>query len=163
MLSKLITESNEAYHQRTELSSSQVSAFLTDSVKWYHQHVAKDWPRDEPTDAMQFGTNVHLMCAAGGVDALPIVARLPGADFRKAEWKQWKAEQEASGKEVVDSVEPYERIWHHLQASEWTKNVLDSCDMEVEHIWDDEILGPCRCKFDAESPRPSSIQSADSV
>jgi hypothetical protein len=41
---KLINELNEAYHQRTELSSSQVSAFLADPIKWYHQHVAKDWP-----------------------------------------------------------------------------------------------------------------------
>jgi hypothetical protein len=149
---KLINELNEAYHQRTELSSSQVSAFLADPIKWYHQHVAKDWPRDEPTEAMQFGTNVHLMCAAGGPDALPIVGRPAEADFRKKEWKEWKAEQEAIGKEVVDSVGAYEVIWRHLQASKWTKNVLETCDMEVEHVWNDEILGPCRCKFDAVSP-----------
>jgi hypothetical protein len=149
---KLINDLNDAYHQRTELSSSQVSAFLTDPVKWYHQHVAKDWPREEPTEAMQFGTNVHLMCAAGGPSALPIVGRPAEADFRKTEWKEWKKAQEANGKEVVDSVEAYEVIWRHLQASKWTKNVLETCDMEVEHVWDDEILGPCRCKFDAESP-----------
>lgn len=149
---KLLTESNEAYHQRTELSSSQVSAYLTDPVKWYHQHVAKDWPRDEPTEAMQFGTNVHLMCAAGGPSALPIVGRPPEADFRKVEWKIWKAEQVADGKEVVDSVEAYECIWRHMQASSWCREVLEASEMEVDHFWDDAVLGPCRCKFDAVSP-----------
>lgn len=149
---KYITESNEAYHQRTELSSSQVAAFLTDRVKWYHQHVLRDWPRDEPTEAMQVGTNVHLMCAAGGPSALPIVGRPPEANFRKKEWKDWKTIQEAAGKEVVDSVEAYELIWHHLRSSDWVYDVIDNAQKEVEHLWDDDILGPCRCKFDAVLP-----------
>lgn len=149
---KSIVEANDEYHKRAELSSSQVSAFLSDPVKWYHQHVLRDWPRDQPTEAMQIGTNVHLMCAAGGPIALPIIGRPPEADFRKTEWKEWKKKQEANGKEVVESAEAYERIWEHLQASCWCRDVLASSEMEVEHVWDDEILGPCRCKFDAVSP-----------
>jgi hypothetical protein len=128
-----------------------VSAFLADPVKWYHQYAVKAWARDEPTEAMQFGTNVHLMCAAGGPSALPIVGRPAEADFRKKEWKEWKAEQEASGVEIVDSLSMYRTIWQNLLSSDWIREVMRNTAKEVEHVWNDEVLGPCRCKFDAVS------------
>jgi len=140
---------NDPYHDRPELSSSQVSAFLRDPIEWYHVHVAKDWPKQEATPAMQFGTLVHQMIEVGGPDKLPLVERPQEADFRKKEWRQWKAEQETAGVEVVDSLEMYRTIWSNLNASAWIRDVMEITAKEVEHVWNDELLGPCRCKFDA--------------
>lgn len=54
------------YHDRPEISSSQVAAFLADPVAFYHQHVVRDWPKDPPTPSMRFGTAVHRMIELGG-------------------------------------------------------------------------------------------------
>lgn len=138
------------YHDRPELSSSQISAFIDDPIKWHHQHVVKDWPKDEPTAAMIFGTRVHKMIELGGPDNIPLVERPPGCDFRRAEWKSWKAEQEKAGKEIVDSVMEFRTIWAHLQANDYTRSWCRRPKSEKEFVisWKHHSGVLCRTMID---------------
>jgi len=70
------------YHSRPELSSSQLAQFLSNPILFHHVHTLEDWPKDEPTAAMQFGTLVHTMIELGGPDRLDIVRRPAGIDLR---------------------------------------------------------------------------------
>lgn len=137
------------YHDRPELSSTQVATFLEDPIYWYHVFQSKDWPKDDPTPAMIRGTQLHSMIECGGPDKMPFVERPAGCDLRKTEWKQWKAQVESEGKEVVDSLRDFRITWGHLQANNWCKEVIDHAAKEVAHVWHDPDIGPCRVKFDA--------------
>lgn len=142
-----------SYHDRPELSSSQVASFLSDPIEWYHVHVAKDWPRISPTKEMQFGTDVHAMIEHGGSDA--IVKEIPAdvlndqGHCKGKAWTDWKAANPANVYLKPGEPNPLATIWAHLQANAWCRDVIQNAEKELEHIWNDPDLGPCRVKFDA--------------
>lgn len=142
-----------SYHDRPELSSSQVASFLGDPIEWYHVHVAKDWPRMQPTAEMRLGTDVHAMIEHGGSDAIvkEIPSNVLNADghCKGKAWTDWKAANPANVYLKPGEPNPLKTIWEHLLANAWCRDVIEHADKEVEHIWNDPDLGPCRVKFDA--------------
>lgn len=143
------------YHDRDELSSSQIAAFLDDPIKFYHQHVVRDWPKDEPTPAMRFGTAVHRMIELGGWEH--IVREIP-ADVLNADghckgrsWTDWKAANAAEQYLKPGERNPFAEIMANLQANQRTSRWLNfpAKSKEVQHFWTDEQSGiECRGMFD---------------
>lgn len=139
------------YHSRPGLSSSQIAAFLTDPVKWFHQFVAKDWPLDPPTPAMEFGTLVHSMMEKGGPVALCVAVKPDGMDFRTKDGKAWLAGARDEERTIIDADqwESLNRIWQHVLANDWLRFSLERADCrEKEMYWDDDEFGECRAKPD---------------
>lgn len=140
------------YFDRPELSSSQVAAYLTDPIRWYHEHVAKDWLPESPTEAMKFGTIVHSMIEAGSCDS--VVKRIPRSVLNKdghrkgKSWLAWKRANPAQFYIGPNEANPFTTVWEHLTANSWCRNLIENGSKEVIHIWNDPDLGPCRCKFD---------------
>jgi exodeoxyribonuclease VIII len=137
------------YHSRPELSSSQLALFLRDPIVFYHTCVLGDWPKDEPTPAMQFGTLVHTMIELGGPDRLDIVRRPEGLDLRTKEGKAWR--EANAGKEIVSEPDwlRLERVWTHLQACSQVRKFLGNGHVERELFWQHSRSGiDCRAKVD---------------
>jgi hypothetical protein len=137
------------YHSRPELSSSQLALFLKDPITFYHTCVLGDWPKDEPSPAMQFGTLAHTMIEVGGPDKLDIVRRPAGLDFRTKEGKAWKDAN--AGREIVsdDDWTRLERVWTHLQACSQVRKFLGQGHTEKELFWQHSRSGiDCRAKVD---------------
>ena len=137
------------YHSRPELSSSQLAQFLANPILFYHTCVLGDWPKDEPTPAMQFGTLVHSMIELGGPDRLDIVRRPEGIDLRTKEGKAWR--ESVAGKEIVTDADwlRLERVWAHLQACSQVRKFLGNGHVERELFWQHQRSGiDCRAKVD---------------
>jgi hypothetical protein len=136
------------YHSRPELSSSQLAQFLRDPITFFHCHVAQDWPRPEPTPAMQFGTLVHSMIELGGPDKLDIVRRPEGIDLRTKEGKAWR--ESVAGKEIVSEADwlRLERTWTHLNACSQVRKFLGNGHVELELYWKHRSGIDCRAKVD---------------
>lgn len=141
------------YHARPELSSSQVAAYLRDPIEWWHHYIAKDWPRPKPSAAMEFGTAVHRMIEVGSLES--VVRQIPqevlneqGHCKGKA-WLEWRAANQADIYLKPGEANPLSHIWHHLHCSLYCQEIIRYAEKEVEHIWNDDDLGPCRVRFDA--------------
>lgn len=143
------------YHSRNELSSSQIADFLQDPIKWYHVHQLRDWPRDEPTKAMRFGTDVHRMIELGGPEALKIyeVPRdvLNKDGHRKGKpYTEWAASLPA-GATILPSGElnPFQIIWDNMRANPFVAAAIEQGEAEKEIFWTDSETGiRCRMKAD---------------
>lgn len=150
------------YHSRSERSSSQVADFLDDPIQWFHVHKLRDWKK-EPTAAMRLGTSTHtmievglpMMIARGGWESLvreiPREALNADGHCKGKQWTEWKAENPAEIYFKPGEPNPLRQVWEHLQASKWCRDFIEVSYKEVEHVWDDPLLGPCRCKMDAVS------------
>lgn len=137
------------YHSRPELSSSQLAQFLKDPITFYHTCVEGDWPKDEPTPAMQFGTLVHSMIELGGPDRLNIVRRPADLDLRTKDGKAWR--EANAGREIVSEADwtRLQRVWTHLQACSSVAKFLGSGHTEKELFWTHSQTGvKCRAKVD---------------
>jgi hypothetical protein len=154
-------EAGRSYHDRPELSSSEVAAYLDDPIQWWHQYKMKDWPRKEPTMAMAFGTKIHemaehtlpAMIKARGWDSFikKIPATVLNADghCKGKTWTQWKEANPAELYLKPDEQNPFVQIWEHLMANSWCRAIIEHGQKEVEHFWHDEDLGcNCRIKLD---------------
>lgn len=145
----------DEYHDRPELSSSQIAAYLDDPIKFYHQHVAKDWPKDTPTPAMQFGTNVHTMIERGGFESIcktvpKSVLNKDGHRKGKA-YTDWKAENPSEDYVNEGQPNPYQLIWESLQANDFTRQWINEPDdhKEVDIYWTHPGTGlKCRSRID---------------
>ena len=145
---------NLAYHDRPELSSTQVAKFMDDPIAFYEIHVTGE-RSESPTDAMKFGTSVHEMIELGGPDKMPIavipreVLNKDGHKRGKA-WTQWKAEQPDDAllyKEGEDI--PWNKIWSNLVANDKCVPWLVADRKEEEFYWQDSASGlQCRAKLD---------------
>lgn len=149
----LINCSNAEYHARPELSSSQLAAFILDPIDFHHTHIACDWPRPEPSPAMQFGTQVHELIETGQP---PHIVRIPdevltsNGQKRGKAFDAWKAEQ-PPGATLLKSTEIdwREPLWQHLRANSFTSRWLDCPQKEVSFVWTHEPTGiECRCRLD---------------
>jgi len=146
---------NLTYHDRTELSSTQVAKFMDDPIAFYEMHVTGERKREAPTEAMKFGTSVHEMIELGGPDKMPIavipreVLNKDGHKRGKA-WTQWKAEQpdDALLYKEGEAI-PWTKIWVSLLANEECVPWLASDRKEEEFYWQDSASGlQCRAKLD---------------
>jgi hypothetical protein len=103
------------------VNSSQVAKFLADPIKWYHEDKIQDWPRDPPTPAMEFGTNVHRMIVAGGptemISTIPQEFLKVNGDIngKSKAYKQWAHERPGKILLKPGAFNPYAIIWDHLQ------------------------------------------------
>jgi hypothetical protein len=142
------------YHSRHELSSSEVACYLTDPIVWYHRYCLKDWPRDKPSEAMQFGTMVHRMIEIGGCDA--IVKEIPAEVLNEQghckgkTWLDWKAANPADCYIKPGEPNPLKMVWDNLQANTWCRAIIENAAKETEHFWHDaDLASECRMKCDA--------------
>ena len=148
-------KSNDEYHARDELSSTQVATFLDDPIAFHELFIAKTRKREAPTDAMKFGTSVHEMIELGGPDKMPIVV-IPHEVLNKdghkrgKAWTQWKAEQpdDALLYKEGEAI-PWYKIWSNLVANEKCIKWLVADRKEEELFWQDSASGlHCRAKLD---------------
>lgn len=164
MSTELIESDNgkvQGYHDRSEMSSSEVAAYLDDPILWFHQYKAKDWPKKEPTIAMAFGTKVHdmaehtlpAMIKAQGWDSFikVIPSNVLNADghCKGKAWTTWKDENPSEFYLKPDEQNPFVQIWEHLMSNSWCRSIIEHGQKEVEHFWFDEDLNcDCRIKMD---------------
>ena len=148
-------EANQGYHDRPELSSTQVAKFMDDPIAFYEMHVTGERNREAPTDAMKFGTSVHEMIELGGPDKMPIVV-IPREVLNKdghkrgKAWTQWKAEQPDDALMFREGeVIPWNKIWANLLANDVCNGCIGSERKEEEFYWQDVASGlHCRAKLD---------------
>lgn len=146
------------YHDRPELSSSQVEDFLDDPIKWYHVHVAKDWPKDDPTPQMKFGTAVHRMIELGGPEhiAVTIPADVLNGDghCKGKAWLDWKSEQSEGVEFIKPGVfNPFDEIWGNIHTNDFAATCLDCDRKEYQIIWEHKPTGlKCRTLVDVLLP-----------
>lgn len=144
-----MTLTHQNYHDHPALSANEIGTFIDDPVLWWHVYKVKDWPRPEPTDAMEDGTLIHLCLQYGGWENIPNIAVKPyGLNLATKEGKALKAENET--KQIIDSKQAVmlSRIWSNFKANRLLEYHLETGDKEQAIFWDDELLGPCRCKPD---------------
>lgn len=141
------------YHDRPEKSSSEVAAFLSDPIEWYHIYVLKDWPRMVATKEMELGTAVHSMVEHRGVKtvvrSIPATVLNEQGHCKGKTWTDWKAANPAQIYLKPGETNPLTTIWQHLIANAWCRAFVEHAEKEVEHFWNDTDLGACRVKFDA--------------
>lgn len=134
------------YHDRPELSASEIKLFINDPISWWHIYKVRDWPKPEPTPSMQFGTLVHDIIANRGEPSFAI--RPDGLDMRTKAGKEWK---ESLGIAPVVSqcdANSIMQIWRHISSNRWLMSAIDQAKTEQEMFWDDPDFGQCRCKID---------------
>ena len=143
-----MTNETVNYHDRSELSSSQVATFLDDPIRWHYEYVSKKWARKPATSAMQLGTLVHEMIDGGGMATLNLVVKPRDIDMRTKAGKAWADEWAESVVVSAGTWDSLNLIWDHLQANTFCRTLIEIGQTEVEHIWDDDDLGACRMKAD---------------
>jgi hypothetical protein len=147
-----IASSPVNYHDRPELSSSEIATFIADPIRWYHEYCLKDWNR-EVTDAMELGTAVHTMLEIGGYEslALDIPRHVLNADghCKGKAWTEWKDANPAKVYIKPGEVNVLKQIWEHVKANSWISKHLREGAKESEYFWfDDDLASECRMKAD---------------
>lgn len=143
------------YHDRPELSSTQIAAYLRDPILWYHHYIAKDWPKPEASAEMALGTIIHKACEIGSLDQACRIKHIPpevlNADghCKGKAWTDWKSANPADKYLKPGETDNLEIIWQHLQEHWFCRRIIAEAEKEVEHIWHEPYLGDCRCRFDA--------------
>ena len=147
--------SNEVYHESGALSGSGLKTVGRSIAHYIEQ-------RRNPPKAAHFdvGTAVHDLVLEGGSNFDDLFVMRPDDDrgnFRKSEGKEWRDEQLAAGKRILDD-EQYEAvqqcaasIWEHPQASA----LLAEGEAEVSYFWEEVVDGvaiPCRARPDWHMP-----------
>lgn len=153
-------EKNEEYHQRPELSSTQMAMFIDDPVAFHFIHQVGTWPKPEPTEAMKFGTSVHEMIELGGPDKMPIVV-IPREVLNKdghrrgKAWTNFKEDNPDALFFKEGERIPWFEIWNNLNANENCKRWIECERKEEEFYWQDKVSGlHCRAKLDVVSDLP---------
>lgn len=148
---------NDEYHARTEVSNSQISHFLDDPALFHAYHVTKRWPKPDPTDAMEFGTDIHDILPPGSLESRLVIIPddvLNGQGHRKgAAWKEF--EEENAGKILckLDEAEPYLEIIKAAKDNPSAMALLMSPHMEFNIAWTDQETGiDCRVRLDRYDP-----------
>lgn len=146
------------YHDRPELSSSQVAEFFDCPITWWHVHREMDWPKPPPTPPMKFGAAVHKMIELGGPDK--VAARVPRdclneKGHRRGEaWTQFKEETLEENPDAYfvnpGDIDPFHVIWNHLMQNDWTRNWATSNEFDRERIflWTHRTGLNCRSMLD---------------
>jgi len=157
VLEKLTSaDPNVDYHSRPELSSSEVAMYLRDPLEWWGNYKAEPRWKKEVSQAMEFGTAVHLCAERGGWDGLameiPVEVLNDDGHCKGKAWTAWKATNEALVYFKPGERNPLAEIWNNLQSNTFCRTSLDTAraegGLEKVHTWDDEYLGPCRMKAD---------------
>ena len=140
------------YHQVAALSNSRMEDFLVSpaNYKWYLEN-----PKEE-TDSMTFGTLVHTAILEPEELHKRYVARplVDGqeVDMRTKAGKDFKAQAEAMGQEVVKGFELAAAITIAAQLNALTENnfnkVLEASRKELSLFWKHNSI-PCKCRLDA--------------
>lgn len=152
---------NAEYHAMSGVSNSRLSDFIDDPALYYGRYVADPtlFPRDEPTEAMQFGTNCHAVIQAGSVDAvftvIPREALNAGGARMGSSWKQFKEENAGRVLVKAEEVEPYRMILANVKAHPKAAAILygDDGHNEFNIRWTHEETGlVCRARLDRVKP-----------
>lgn len=149
------------YHERPELSSTQIADFVADPIRFWHLHVEQDWPKEPPTPAQKFGTDVHRMIELGGPDN--IVVRIPDEVLNKQGHRKgkpyldWLAEQPPGVATIKSNeINAFEIIWEHLNRNTFARHCMESGELEKEHFWKDSETGIC-CRMRTDCLLPTCI------
>ena len=144
-----------SYHDRPEISSTQIRAALTSPIAL---HRAMTGTRAE-TEAMRLGTAIHeAVLEPDKYAARQVQTRLSWATKDgKAQKAQWEAMSEAEQRTWLwdaesEQIAPLVDAWHAWNGR-WIDThgrpfIPDSALIESEIFWEDEGT-PCRCKPDA--------------
>ena len=146
------------YHDRPELSSSQIAAFMQDPVFWWKVHREASLPKPVANDSMQFGTDVHSMIEDGGPDLSKFVA-IPHHVLNKDGHKKGKAWTDFKSSHPDDVIffkdtelHPAHgliQIWSNLNANRRTARWISLPKKETVITWHDDESGfDCRAMID---------------
>jgi hypothetical protein len=145
-------ESNEQYHKRPELSSSDIKHML-DSPMHFHRMVIEKHllPEREPNAAFDLGTCAHECFLIQDTSAF--VALTESIDRRTKEGKEkWaRFEQDNMGKRII-TLEQYEhlmRMFDVIASNPRVNELYDGCRPEVGALYIDPATGlPCKFRPD---------------
>jgi hypothetical protein len=145
---RLITESNEAYHARGGVSASMLKSMAKGWRTFEAEYITKTAPRKESA-AMALGTAVHTaLLEPDRFDAEYAVCPREWSDRRTTAHKQWAAEN--TGKIVLTADEgiAIKAMRQSAMRDEFAQKLL-AADGYVEKSleWTDQGV-PCRARFD---------------
>lgn len=146
------------YDEWPGLRSSSISTYIDKPIYWYHTEVLCDWPKEQASKEMGFGTAVHKMIELGGWEYMGIreiprkVLNADGHCKGKA-WTEWKEANPADTYIKPGEINTLRVIWEHLQANTWCREIIDLSSKEVKHLWEDNDFGLCKVKMDAVCPQ----------
>jgi len=145
----------QTYHDKPELSSSQVADFLDDPICFYRRHILKDWPKKQPTPTMEFGTAVHKMIEQGEFESLAkdIPAHVLNADghCKGKAWTDWKEANPAATYVKPGEINALASIFAGLCANKHCRKWMaePSKNKEFEILWTHKPTGiACKSRID---------------
>jgi len=173
------------YHDRPELSSSQLKLVATKTLAHYWaDYVDPARPARTETDAMRLGTELHMLLLEPGRFATEYVCDSTPADAPRrptekqlaslmdpppkagtkaraererieeaaAFWRQWDQDHPIPPNATVLSADRWATLQgmaNGLAANSMIAKILESDGIaETPIIWDDPVMGPCRCMPD---------------
>lgn len=136
----------EIYHLVDRASSTMLKAALQSGAHAQHQ---KQWPKTA-TDAMAFGTLVHMMLEMP--DWRSEVGVMPKMDLRTKAGKETKAAWLKDNEEIVaitsDQLDALVRIEDSCKSSDVISGFMENGQHEVSGFWTSEM--GLKCKFRAD-------------
>lgn len=139
--------SNETYHaQKDFTSSSGLVRLIQGTPKHYKSYLEN---KEEPTEAMRFGTAVHAAVLETELFKSKYVQKPENMSFATKDGKIWRDEQ--VGKEIVsfDDYNTIRSIYSAVMSDSEANDYLTDSGREESFFWRDDDSGIlCRCRTD---------------
>ena len=145
---RLITESNEAYHARKGVSASMLKSMAKGWRTFEAEYITKTAPRKESA-SMALGTAVHTALLEPDRFVADYVVCPQGcSDRRTKAYKEWAAENDGKIVLTADDAIAIDAMWHSAMRDEFAAILLNA-DGHIEKSleWTDQGV-PCRARFD---------------
>lgn len=157
-----VAMTSEEYHAHPAIGASMLECFRESRRTYFARYVAKTEPAPEPTDAMNFGTLVHMSLFEPERVADAVAAPYPefapdgkkwlrraGSNHEKW-WAEEVAKREGKIKVMSDVLPRVARVVEAIKANEFAATILgQEGTPEFSIFWVDKATGlECKCRVD---------------
>lgn len=135
------------YHDRPELSATQLKSMAAGWRVFEAEHITKTAPRQESA-AMALGSAIHAAILEPDRFDADYVCIPPQCDDKRTKaYKDWAAAHAGKKHLKQDEWLPIEKLRQGIRHDKMTSTLLNSGQVETEHFW--ESFGvKCRAKMD---------------
>ncbi len=138
---------NDTYHSHKDFTSSSGLVRLIQDTPAHHKHYIEN--KNEPTDAMKFGTAAHMAVLEVEKFKTTYIQKPDGMSFATKEGKAWREENQ--GKEILsfDDYNAIRGIYSAVMAHGKARELLSGGEAEQSYFWADKGTGvKLRCRPD---------------
>ncbi len=153
---------NKDYHAAPGVSSSGLVALVKGTPAHYKAYITE---KREQTDAMTFGSAVHMAVLEPDLFSKTYIAKPEGMSFATIEGKAWKADNK--GKEILafDKWQAVQAIQKRIFSDLSLKKYFSGGQAEQSYFWKDDGTGLiCKCRPDYfDGKRVVDLKTAESA